>query len=109
MDLTLNVPTLVTLGLAIIGGIVWLVRLEGKTDTNSRDNATLNETLGAVKALVDLHHQQFNEYRIKAAEMYVTQSAVSDIKRDLIEEMNKMERRVEQAIDRAFKSTQGGK
>jgi len=106
-DLIINLPTVVTLGLAIVGFIIWLVRLEGKADVSRRDIETLSQTLNALEALVSLHQSQFQEYRLQAAKDYMTQSSVAEIKRDLIDEMGKMERRVEQAINRALSSAKG--
>ena len=108
-DLTFNVPTLVSVGSAIIVVVVWLVRLEGKADTNRRDIEVLSKTLNALEALVTLHQNQFQEYRLQAAKDYMTQASVAEIKRDLIDEMGKMERRVEQAINRAIDNSTKGR
>jgi hypothetical protein len=101
-DTTVNIPTMATVTLALITLVVWLVRLGAKTDTNGRDIDTLSKTLYALEALVELRQTQFQEYRIQAAKDYMTQASVSEIKRDLIDEMGKMERRVEQSINRAL-------
>jgi hypothetical protein len=106
-DFSINVSTIVTIVVLAVGVVIWLVRLEGKADTNKRDVSTLSDTLGALQALVALHQQQFVQYRLDAAERYVTRETVSEIKRDVIDEINKMERRVEQTIDRAFKTAAG--
>lgn len=96
-DFTLNLPSLLTGSIAIVGVIVWLVRVDGKAEHT-------RGTVNAMEALVALHQQQFIAYRLEAAEKYVTRETVTEIKRDVIDEMSKMERRVEQAIDRAVKS-----
>ena len=101
-DTTINIPTFASGLFAVITLVVWLVRLEGKADTNRRDIDTLSKTLYALEALVELRQTQFQEYRIQAAKDYMTQASVSEIKRDLIDEMGKMERRVEQTINRAL-------
>lgn len=101
-DLTINLPTIISGMTAIIVVVIWLVRLEGKADTSRRDIDTLSKTLNALEALVNLHQNQFQEYRLQAAKDYMTQASVAEIKRDLIDEMGKMERRVEQAINRAL-------
>jgi hypothetical protein len=101
-DTTINLPTMVTGLLALITLVIWLVKLGAKTETNGRDIDTLSKTLYALEALVELRQTQFQEYRIQAAKDYMTQASVSEIKRDLIDEMGKMERRVEQTINRAL-------
>ena len=105
-DPTVNLPTVVTLIIAIIGVVIWLVRLEGKADNSFKSTDTLSKTLGALEALVQLHHQEFQMHRLEAAEKYVTRETLIEIKRDLSNEMKDMERRLEVAFDRAFKSTQ---
>lgn len=106
-DFTINAPTMLSGITAIVVVIIWLVRLEGKADNSTKATDTLGKTLGALEALVQLHHQQFLDYRLEAAEKYVTREAVTEIKRDLGDEMKDMERRLEQAIDRAVKSVRG--
>lgn len=108
VDFTVNAPTMLSGLLALIALIIWLVRLEGKADTSKTNVDTLSKTLGALEALVSLHHQEFQSHRLEAAEKYVTRETLIEIKRDLSNEMKEMERRLEVAFDRAFKSQQGG-
>jgi hypothetical protein len=107
LDLTFNVPSLVAIGAAIITVIVWLIRLEGRVDKNAGGLAELTKTTAALEALVNLTREQFHEYQLQAAKDYVTQQAVNEIKRDLIDEMKAMERRVELQVDRAIKAAKG--
>jgi hypothetical protein len=102
-DFTINAPTILSGFMAIIVLVGWLVRLESKA--NGLDAIKIQQ--GALEGLVLLHHQQYLDYRLEAAEKYVTQTAVNEIKRDLGDQMRLMEGRIEQSIDRAVKAVQG--
>jgi len=106
-DLTFNVPSLIMAASAIVTLIVWLVRLEGRVGTANTEAgearaaaveaATKTE---AAHALVLLHKEQFHAYQLEAAEKFMTQSAVGEIKRELLGELNRIEGRLEAQIDR---------
>ena len=49
----------------------------GRTTDNQKNTDTLSKTLAALEALVSLHQQQFQEYRLESAEKYVTQAAMT--------------------------------
>lgn len=100
LDTTINLPTLVTLGLAIVAAIVWLIRLEGRVDRNTQSTKDVETTLDALKALVTLHKEQFHEYQLQVARDYTTHNVVAEIKRDIITEIGRMEQRVETQISR---------
>jgi hypothetical protein len=106
-DFTINVPTLIAAALPVVAFIVWLVRLEGRVTTASADakeaSSELHEAnvkIEAVRALTLVHKEQFHAYQLEAAEKFMTQAAVSEIKRDLLNELNKIEQRLEAQIDR---------
>lgn len=103
IDFTINLPTILSGGTALVVLVAWFVRLEGRTTDNQKNTDTLNKTLAALEELVSLHQQQFQEYRLESAEKYVTQAAMTEIKRDLIGEMKAMEGRVEATISRAIR------
>jgi hypothetical protein len=111
LDTTVNLPTLVTLALAIIAAIVWLIRLEGRVDANARaitsqgeSAETFESKLGAIQALIALHKEQFHEYQLQVARDYTTHNVVAEIKRDIITEIGRMEHRVETQITRLVDS-----
>jgi len=104
LDTTINLPTIVTLGLAIIAGVVWLIRLEGRVDRNGTATTDVENTLEALKALVTLHKEQFHEYQLQVARDYTTHNVVAEIKRDIITEIGRMEQRVETQITRLVDS-----
>lgn len=104
VDTTINLPTVVTLGLAIIGFIIWLARLEGRVNATADDVKGLNTSFGALQALVTLHKEQFHEYQLQVARDYVTQAGVSELKRDIITELGRVEQRVEAQIDRLMEA-----
>lgn len=105
LDTTVNLPTLVTLGLAILTFVVWLVRIGGRVDTHDKTIEELQKTQGALEALVLLHKEQFREYQLQAAKDYVTHTVIGEIKREIITELAHLETRVERQIDRLVKET----
>ncbi len=93
--------------MAIIAAIVWLIRLEGRVNQHGEDGtkvwttmAEIQKTTGALEALVMLHKEQFHEYQLQAAKDFVSNTAISEIKRDIITELGRVEARVETQIDR---------
>jgi hypothetical protein len=116
-DFTFNVPTLFTAGAAIVGFIIWLVKLEAKANQTAsdleeakqqhradiEDAALKNSTLAAQ---VILHREQFQDYQLAAAKEFMTQSSVAEIRRDLIAEINRMEGRIEAQIRRLLPAGQ---
>jgi len=100
LDPSINLPTVVTLMLAIIGVGVWLIRMEGRVNASAKDVDELGKQIGATEALVMLHHSQFHQYQLEAAEKYMTQAAFGEIKRELVSEINRMEGRLEAQIER---------
>lgn len=105
LDTTVNLPTIISLGLVIVGFVIWLVRLEGRVKSNADDLSGYHTTLGAVQALVQLHKEQFHEYQLQVAREYVSNSVIAEIKRDIITELGRMESRVETQIDRIVEAT----
>lgn len=105
LDTTINLPTLVTLGLAIVAAIVWLIRLEGRVDRATTDVKETAETLAALRALVTLHKEQFHEYQLQVARDYTTHNVVAEIKRDIITEIGRMEQRMETQITRFMEAS----
>lgn len=107
LDTTLNLPTLVTLALALIAAIVWLIRLEGRVTSNARGIAEIVATrderdrrFGAMEALVQLTREQAQQYRTEVAERYATHASLNEIKRDIITELRASEQRFETQINR---------
>lgn len=91
IDTTINLPTLITLGLAIIAAIVWLIRLEGRVSSQTAEITDLMKGFDTLTALVSLHKEQFHEYQLQVSREYMTVSGMSEIKRDLITEIGRME------------------
>lgn len=90
-DATLNLPTLVTLGLAIIGVVIWLVRLEGRV--NGHD--TLGKRVEAMAALDTLHSAQLAEYKTHVAETYVTKQGMNDQTKQILDAITGVASRVD--------------
>lgn len=104
LDTTINLPTIVTLGLAIVAGIVWLVRLEGRVNRNSGIIDEMIKDRGALEALINLTREQLHEYQLQVAKDYVTHSVVNELKRDIITEIGRVELRVETQITRLIEA-----
>ena len=107
LDTTLNLPTLVTLGIAIVGLVAWFVRLEGRVTENARVIAGViasreerDNRFGAMEALVQLTREQAQSYRTEVAERYATHASISEIKRYIITELSASEQRFETQINR---------
>jgi hypothetical protein len=107
VDPSINLPTVVTLIIAIIGVVTWLIRMEGKVNSTDKTADSLgkevNEArreIGAVEALVILHKEQLHDYQLQAAKEFMTQAAFGEIKRELVGEINRMEGRLEAQIER---------
>lgn len=99
-DSAINMPTVVTLLLAIIAVGVWLIRMEGKANAAEKKAEAAATAAGAIEALVMLHKEQFHEYQLQAAKEFMTQSAFGEIKREIVGEINRMEQRLEAQIER---------
>jgi hypothetical protein len=100
LDLSFNVPTLLTAGLSILAFVVWLVRLEGRVKAAHDELGTTDKKTEATYALVLLHKEQAHAYQLQAAKEFTTQAAVAEIKRDVLAEITRMEARLEAQIDR---------
>jgi len=100
MDLTINLPTIVTLVLSAIGLVSWFIRLEGRVTSTGKSSDDMKMVLSAQEALIQLHKQQFHEYQLQAAKEFMTQAAFGEIKRELISEIGRMETRLEAQIER---------
>jgi predicted lipid-binding transport protein (Tim44 family) len=100
LDTAINLPTVITLIMAIIGVVIWLIRMEGKANTAEKKADDAATQAGAIEALVMLHKEQFHEYQLQAAKEFMTQSAFGEIKREIVGEINRMEQRLEAQIER---------
>jgi hypothetical protein len=100
IDSAVNMPTIVTIIIATIGAVAWLIRMEGRVNSSAKDVDDLSKQIGAIDALVMLHHSQFHQYQLEAAEKYMTQAAFGEIKREIVSEINRMEGRLEAQIER---------
>ncbi len=105
LDTTVNLPTIISLGLVIIGFVIWLVRMEGRVNSSSEVVEAHHITMSTLQALVQLHKEQFHEYQLQVAREYVSNSVIAEIKRDIITELGRMESRVETQIDRIVEAT----
>lgn len=77
-DMALNLPTLITIFGSVIGGVVWLVRLEGRVNGNSATLELTATSVSAAHALAALAISQLAEYKTHVAEHYVTKQGMSE-------------------------------
>jgi hypothetical protein len=107
MTFTFDIGTILAIAAPVIGVVVWLIRLEAEArkavakalEAHSEANELANK-IGAVNAKVDLHKEQSHIDKLEAAQKFITQTAVSELKRDLLTEITKMEGRLEAQINR---------
>jgi hypothetical protein len=107
MTFTLDIGTMIAIGVAFAGVVLWLGRLEAEARKaiakalEAHAEATdLALKVGAVNAKVDLHKEQSHLDKLEASQKFITQNAVSELKRDLLNEITKMEGRLEAQINR---------
>lgn len=88
IDSTLNLPTLITIIVTVVGVVTWLVRLESRVGSNAK-------TLDAVHALTVLTQNQLAEYKTHVAEHYVTKQGMNEQTDRLMKAVNDVGSRVE--------------
>jgi hypothetical protein len=107
MTFTLEIGTIIAILSPLVVVVVWLIRLEAMAK-NAASKATeahvevvdLTLKLGAINAKVDLHKEQSHTDKLEAAQKFITYSAVSELKRDLLTEITKVEGRLAEQINR---------
>jgi hypothetical protein len=107
MTFTLEIGTIIAILSPLVVVVVWLIRLEAlarnaatKATEAHVEVADLSLKLGGVNAKVDLHKEQSHLDKLEASQKFITQNAVSELKRDLLNEITKMEGRLEAQINR---------
>lgn len=73
-DGTINLPTLVTIIIAVIGTVAWLVRLEAKVQQAS----DLAKKVDVMHGLIILQDKQLADYKTHVAESFVTKQGMSE-------------------------------
>jgi hypothetical protein len=129
LDGTINIPTLVAiLGMAVTV-IVWLTRMEAKVNSATEAVAALGHRvdhladeiekteksfdqkiekvessfvlrLEGIRGLIDITRDGFAESKIQMAKEYATNSAVAQIKTEIVGELQKTEARIDANISR---------
>jgi hypothetical protein len=107
MTFTLDTGTIMAIAAPLVAVVVWLIRLEAlarnaatKASEAHVEVSDLSLKLGSVNAKVDLHKEQSHLDKLEASQKFITQNAVSELKRDLLNEITKMEGRLEAQINR---------
>jgi len=113
MDWTVNIPTLMGVIVPGIGLVIWLSRIGERVATNAVHIEELQEhknsehkdirlSIMATNTNVTILGDRLNEIRLEAARTYVTHEALLNIERKVIEEIQRMEKRLEAQLDRAI-------
>lgn len=95
IETTLNLPTLMTIIVTVVGVVTWLVRLEGRVGAGSKDLSDAEKRIDAVHALTLLSQNQLAEYKTHVAETYVTKQGMSEQTDRLMKAVNDVGQRVE--------------
>lgn len=95
IDSTLNLPTLITIIVTVVGVVTWLVRLEGRVGANAKDQSDAEKRIDGVHALVVLNQNQLAEYKTHVAEHYVTKQGMNEQTDRLMKAVNDVGSRVE--------------
>ncbi|MDF2797499.1 MAG: hypothetical protein K0R85_243 [Devosia sp.] len=116
MDWTINIPTLMGVIAPGIGVVIWLARVGERVATNAvhieelqqhkeNEHRDIRLEIAAVKAQVSILGERLNDIRLEAARSYVTHEALINIERKVIEEIQRMEKRLEAQLDRAIEGS----
>ncbi len=95
IDTALNLPTLLTILISVVGAVTWLVRLEGRVGGNAKDVKSVNDRLDALHGLVVLNQNQLAEYKTHVAEHYVTKQGMSEQTDRLMKAVNDVGSRID--------------
>lgn len=113
MDWTINIPTLVGVLVPGVGVVIWLARVGERVTTNATDIEELQAhkdsehkdirlSLAATNAQLAITNERMNDIRLEAARTYVTHDSLGSMKREVIDEIQRMEKRLEAQLDRAI-------
>ncbi|HEY8357215.1 MAG TPA: hypothetical protein VIL30_07100 [Ramlibacter sp.] len=120
MDWTINIPTIMGVMAPGIGVVIWLARVGERVATNAahieelqqhkeNEHKDIRLAIAATNAQVAIQSERMNEIRLEAARTYVTHEALGNIKREVIDEIQRMEKRLEAQLDRAIEGSRQGK
>lgn len=95
IETTLNLPTLLTIIVTVVGVVTWLVRLEGRVGSTAKDQSDAEKRIDGVHALVTLARSELSEYKTHVAEHYVTKQGMNEQTDRLMKAVNDVGQRVE--------------
>lgn len=95
IETTLNLPTLLTIIVTVVGVVTWLVRLEGRVGSTAKDQSDTEKRLDGLHALTVLSQNQLAEYKTHVAEHYVTKQGMNEQTDRLMKAVNDVGQRVE--------------
>lgn len=95
LETTLNLPTLFTIIVTVVGVVTWLVRLEGRVGSTAKDQSDAEKRIDGIHALSVLSQNQLAEYKTHVAETYVTKQGMNEQTDRLMKAVNDVGSRVE--------------
>jgi len=95
VETSLNLPTIITLILSAVGLVTWLVRLESRVGSNSKEMDDLAKRADAANALAILTQNMLSEYKTHVAEHYVTKQGMSEQTDRLMKAVNDVASRID--------------
>lgn len=118
MDWTINIPTLMGVIVPGIGLVIWLSRIGERVATNAvhieelqdhknSEHKDIRLSIAAANAQIAIVAERVNDIRLEASRTYVTHEAMINIERKVIEEMQRLEKRLEAQVDRAIEGGRG--
>lgn len=95
IETTVNLPTLFTILVTIVGVVTWLVRIEGRVAATTKEIVDAERKIDGIHALTLLTQNQLAEYKTHVAEHYVTKQGMSEQTDRLMKAVNDVGQRVE--------------
>jgi len=95
IETTLNLPTILTIIVTVVGVVTWLVRLEGRVGAGTKDLSDAEKRIDGVHTLTLLTQNQLADYKTHVAEHYVTKAGMSEQTDRLMKAVNDVGQRVE--------------
>ena len=94
-----NTATLSLIAIQIVGFVVYLVRTSNKAEAAHQAAQEAQESADKAHLNISAHQANLSLFREQVAANYVDRDALRDIKRELIDAINKLGDRMDQAIN----------
>jgi hypothetical protein len=94
-----NTATLSLIAIQIVGFVVYLVRTSNKAEAAHQAAQDAQESADKAHLNISAHQANLSLFREQVAANYVDRDALRDIKRELIDAINKLGDRMDQSIN----------